>query len=48
MSALTGKRIRATRLLPWAFKEAAEPMTKEETRRELRELKKSVGMKDET
>jgi hypothetical protein len=45
MSAIAGKQIKPKRLLPWAFREdEAEPMTKEEAKRELEEIKKSVGI----
>jgi len=46
VSAIAGKQIKPKRLLPWAFTESmVEPMTKEQARQELEELKKSVGMK---
>lgn len=45
MSAVSGKRIKPSRLLPWAFdEEEPEPVTKEEARKELEEIKRSVGI----
>jgi hypothetical protein len=45
MSAISGKRVKPKRLLPWAFKEdESEPMTKEQARKELEEIKRSVGI----
>jgi len=42
-----GRTIDPERLLPKRMRSRKKPRTKEEARKELRELKKSVGMKDD-
>jgi len=42
-----GRTIDPERLLPESMRRRKKSRTKEEARRELRELKKSVGMKDD-